>query len=149
MSGHTEHSPVMNRRRFLVESGVLSLAASACGGLRYAHSTLIGSVIQIDRAAVTANGVLVEAAEGQLPVFVRASSADSVRAFSTRCMHRGCQVDAIGDRFICPCHGSEYANDGSVLKGPTELPLTEYRVSLDGAGVRVHLNEPVVRERRP
>lgn len=138
---------MMNRRHFLWQSGVLAVAASACGGLRYARSTIVGNAIHLDRSAISSTGVLVEAAEGQLPVFVRVTDTEAIRAFSTRCMHRGCQVEAIAERFVCPCHGSEYAADGAVLKGPTELPLIEYRVSADGSNVRIHLDETVLRER--
>ena len=38
-------------------------------------------------------GVLVDAPEGALPIFVRAVEGKGFRALSTRCMHRGCQVE--------------------------------------------------------
>jgi Rieske Fe-S protein len=52
--------------------------------------------------------------------------------FSPICPHLGCRyswVDA-QNRFICPCHGSEFTNDGAHIAGPAPrgldpLPLRE------------------------
>jgi cytochrome b6-f complex iron-sulfur subunit len=43
------------------------------------------------------------------------------------CTHLGCTVNwqAEQNRFVCPCHGSQYDNQGRVVKGPAKrsLPL--------------------------
>jgi cytochrome b6-f complex iron-sulfur subunit len=41
------------------------------------------------------------------------------------CTHLGCVVpyDAGAGKFVCPCHGSQYAADGGLLKGPAPQPL--------------------------
>ncbi|MGC8793080.1 MAG: ubiquinol-cytochrome c reductase iron-sulfur subunit, partial [Bryobacteraceae bacterium] len=41
-----------------------------------------------------------------------------VWAISRVCTHLGCVVRASSHGFDCPCHGSRYAADGSVIKGP-------------------------------
>jgi Rieske Fe-S protein len=38
----------------------------------------------------------------------------------------------VGDRLVCPCHGSEYDLLGRVLEGPAERPLTRFPVSVEG-----------------
>lgn len=50
-----------------------------------------------------------------------------VHAVSTVCTHLGCIVKPTASGFDCPCHGSIFAKDGSVLKGPapTALPWHE------------------------
>jgi cytochrome b6-f complex iron-sulfur subunit len=101
----------------------------------------------MERSEVTVAGVLVDNREGELPLHVRAAGTDQYRALLTRCMHRGCQVDPSADGFVCPCHGSEYNTDGSVRKGPTELPLVEYRVTVEATRLVVHLDAPIARTR--
>eukprot|EP00529_Nitzschia_sp_RCC80_P033690 CAMPEP_0113458586 /NCGR_PEP_ID=MMETSP0014_2-20120614/9999_1 /TAXON_ID=2857 /ORGANISM="Nitzschia sp." /LENGTH=214 /DNA_ID=CAMNT_0000350115 /DNA_START=83 /DNA_END=727 /DNA_ORIENTATION=- /assembly_acc=CAM_ASM_000159 len=41
------------------------------------------------------------------------------------CTHLGCVVpwSAAQNKFMCPCHGSQYAPDGHVVRGPAPLPL--------------------------
>lgn len=46
-----------------------------------------------------------------------------VYAVSTICTHLGCVVKTTGSGFDCPCHGSKFAKDGSVLKGPAPRGL--------------------------
>ncbi len=56
-------------------------------------------------------------------------------AYSLTCTHLGCTVEAQGEGFTCPCHGSQFAPDGAVLQGPARLPLRALRVEVttDGA----------------
>ena len=50
----------------------------------------------------------------------------TLRAFAITCPHLGCSY-AYDDglrHFLCPCHGSQFALDGSVLHGPATAPLS-------------------------
>jgi cytochrome b6-f complex iron-sulfur subunit len=55
-----------------------------------------------------------------------------VYAVSTVCTHLGCIVRASSQGFECPCHGSRFATDGAVVKGPAPSPLPWRRVSSAG-----------------
>ncbi len=88
-------------------------------------------------------------------------------AVSAVCTHLGCTVKAealsapetktvdgvplkLTHRFLCPCHGSRYAGDGSNVSGPAPKPLAWYHLSLspeDGQLV-VNLARPVARDFR-
>ena len=52
-------------------------------------------------------------------------SATDVTVFSPNCPHLGCQYawNPATGHFECPCHGSVYALDGTVLGGPAPRPL--------------------------
>jgi cytochrome b6-f complex iron-sulfur subunit len=57
-----------------------------------------------------------------------------VFAVSTVCTHLGCIVKSRDAGFECPCHGSRFAADGSVLKGPAPRALAWLKVSGGGGG---------------
>ncbi len=46
------------------------------------------------------------------------TSATTFQGFSRVCTHQGCITDIRNNRFECPCHGSVFSNDGSVVHGP-------------------------------
>ncbi|MGW2472554.1 FAD-dependent oxidoreductase [Streptomyces sp. NPDC001665] len=58
----------------------------------------------------------------------------TVRAVSARCTHLGCLVafNEAETAWECPCHGSRFGVDGSVLQGPAVRPLEA--LDLDGEG---------------
>lgn len=49
------------------------------------------------------------------------------------CTHLGCVVpwSASANKFICPCHGSQYDTEGAVVRGPAPLPLALVHVEVD------------------
>ena len=55
--------------------------------------------------------------------------AEGTWAVSTVCTHLGCIVNVHPDGFECPCHGSRFAADGSVTKGPAPRALSWLKVS--------------------
>jgi Rieske Fe-S protein len=57
---------------------------------------------------------------------------EGVYAISITCTHLGCVVKPTAEGFECPCHGSRFAADGSVTKGPAPQPLPWLAVSARG-----------------
>ncbi len=62
---------------------------------------------------------------------------EGVYAISTVCTHLGCIVKPAAEGFECPCHGSRFAPDGGVRKGPAPKPLPWLKVSVSGGLVTV------------
>lgn len=59
------------------------------------------------------------------------STLDSV-GIVDNCTHLGCTFpwNPIDQQFQCPCHGSLYAPDGTVVRGPAPLPLKIAQVAV-------------------
>jgi nitrite reductase/ring-hydroxylating ferredoxin subunit len=67
------------------------------------------------------------------PVIISRGSGNTFYALSSACTHRGCVVAPFdGSIILCPCHGSEFAIDGTVTKPPADANLKAYPVDFDG-----------------
>jgi cytochrome b6-f complex iron-sulfur subunit len=67
---------------------------------------------------------------------VRIVSSDAgLAAISLVCTHLGCIVSETAEGFSCPCHGSRFTADGTVLQGPAPRALRWLHLSqaADGA----------------
>jgi Rieske Fe-S protein len=63
--------------------------------------------------------------EGGRLVAVARSADGTEHRLDARCSHLGCIVRYNAGEFVwdCPCHGSRFALDGTVLDGPAVRPL--------------------------
>jgi nitrite reductase/ring-hydroxylating ferredoxin subunit len=61
-------------------------------------------------------------------------SKGNFSAYSLECTHLGCTVQVNSDMFTCPCHGSQYALDGKVLRHPARNPLQALKVEITSEG---------------
>ena len=59
---------------------------------------------------------------------------DTFVALSSTCTHQGCTIsyDSGSNRFPCPCHGSVFGSNGSVINGPASRALKEYTITRTG-----------------
>lgn len=72
------------------------------------------------------------------------SDDEGIYAISTTCTHLGCVVIWNGREFECPCHGSRFANNGKVTKGPAPKGLNWHKiVELPSGQIEVDLNSYV------
>jgi cytochrome b6-f complex iron-sulfur subunit len=123
--------------------GALPLLGAGCASIQYVQGDLRDGAIHLPLSRLDASGTaLVEWPGEDLPLFVRRTAAGDAVALSTRCQHRGCQVEPEADRLVCPCHGSEYALDGAVLRGPTQRPLARFAVHEVGDSLVIALVPP-------
>lgn len=63
---------------------------------------------------------------------------DKITCFSTQCPHAGCGVDFDEARrmFVCPCHSSTFALDGTRREGPAPRDLDRLDVDVKDGLVR-------------
>jgi Rieske Fe-S protein len=52
--------------------------------------------------------------------------------FSNRCTHVGCPAQASGIGFACPCHGSQFDQQGARIAGPAVRPLDRFQWEIRG-----------------
>lgn len=70
--------------------------------------------------------------------FIVVNKNNSPVVFSSHCTHLGCTINKVeSDRFVCPCHGSEYNLNGKVVKGPAykNLQTIPFQISEDGKNI--------------
>lgn len=88
------------------------------------RDTLVArTVVQVASEIAPGEGGVIERGGEKLAAFVDPDG--ELRLFSAKCTHMGCTVawnagDAV---FACPCHGSRFASDGTVVNGPAARPL--------------------------
>jgi nitrite reductase/ring-hydroxylating ferredoxin subunit len=76
------------------------------------------------------------------PILINRGANNRFYTLSTQCQHQFCVVppfNASAGASTCPCHGSQYSIDGSVLRGPTTKPLIAYSNSFDGSTLCVEI----------
>jgi nitrite reductase/ring-hydroxylating ferredoxin subunit len=68
------------------------------------------------------------------PLLVNRGANGEFYVLDCECRHASCVVppyDPCTSGIHCPCHGSTYDIDGSVLTGPTQFPLRRYTFEFD------------------
>jgi nitrite reductase/ring-hydroxylating ferredoxin subunit/uncharacterized membrane protein len=68
---------------------------------------------------------------------------DQIHAILDRCSHRGCSLhdgSFDGATITCPCHGSSFRLDGTVVKGPATSPQPSFEVRVTSG--RVEIRKP-------
>ncbi len=65
------------------------------------------------------------------------NAGDRLVVLENICTHMGCQTDwnDSGDSWDCPCHGSRYHPDGSVMLGPAAQPLPRLQYRLENGEI--------------
>lgn len=77
--------------------------------------------------------------QGEILIIASTSAPNEVMAVNSSCTHAGCAVtwDKEQTAFVCPCHHSQFASDGKVLKGPAKEPLPTYTTKIEGEQILV------------
>ena len=130
-----------SRREFLC-LGIASVAC-ACGGCGGSGSRKpsvaakpVGGKLSLSQAEsaplLQPRSSLLVQPEGARDKILVVNHDGSLSALRAICTHMGCTVNYNQEtgRIHCPCHGSEFALDGSNTKGPAKRPLKRYVVAL-------------------
>lgn len=118
-------------------SSVAAMAFAAIGMLRLPKAAVLASPSKKFSIAIPeslASGEPYIAPGRAVAVF---RDDEGVYAISLVCTHLGCIVKAATEGFECPCHGSRFASDGAVVKGPAPTALPWLEVTVAGSKVVV------------
>jgi Rieske Fe-S protein len=131
-------TPDPSRRAFLV--GMCGAAALTAGGLgtalladdataatgikRRKNGTVVVDVDKVPALRRDNSRVLLGNVKGTPVAIVR--QGDTYTALNLRCTHQGATVNADAAGWRCPLHGSVFALDGDLERGPALSPLAEY-----------------------
>jgi nitrite reductase/ring-hydroxylating ferredoxin subunit len=133
--------PPLPRRDFLglaaAWSALLTLGFGLLGALRLPRAAVVpvpSRKFRVTLPETLAAGEAFVPPGRSVAVF---RDATDVWAVSTVCTHLGCIVKREPEGFACPCHGSRFAIDGKVQKGPAPAPLRWLAVSRSSAGTYV------------
>jgi nitrite reductase/ring-hydroxylating ferredoxin subunit len=131
----------MPRRDFLglaaTLSALLALGFATLGMLRLPKAAVIPAPSRRFRVSLPeslAPGAPFLPAGRSVAVF---RDVGGVYAISLVCTHLGCIVKQAANGFDCPCHGSRFAADGEVTKGPAPKALPWLQVKRTGAGTYI------------
>ncbi|MGY3214868.1 QcrA and Rieske domain-containing protein [Mucilaginibacter sp. HD30] len=148
----------MEREEFLSKLGIGVLAVctgcgfASCGGSKgndptpsggggaTPPSTGSGTVFTADlNAELTAVGASKTSGGVILARIAAGNVASAFTAVQVACTHEGTNIayNAGASKFICPLHGSEFSQTGTVITGPAVVALKKYTVSISGTTLSV------------
>lgn len=105
--------------------------------LASAAATIAGRVVSV---SITGSALAAVGSAATVPTslgtfLVSRTGADTFVALTAICTHEQCTITGFdGSRYVCPCHGSQYATSGSVVMGPATRALTQFPTAF-AAGV--------------
>jgi len=69
-------------------------------------------------------------------VYLR-KQGEAIEAISALCTHTGCLVQRISNGFGCPCHKSDFDEEGKPTSGPAPRPLDRLETKVEGGRVKL------------
>lgn len=117
-----------------VESGISSPGSPAAVTTPDGFQN-VGTVTELEQGPI----VVTQGLPSPVMVVRDSAASNGVVAVNPTCTHAGCQVkwQSQEKRFACPCHGSQFQANGTVVQGPAREPLQQYEVMIEGDQVMV------------
>lgn len=93
-----------------------------------------GEVKEVNYSLLVVDGY--HEVEQKFTVFLRRSEEDVI-CIDPACTHLGCRVDYHADqhKFICPCHGGVFDDEGTNKSGPPPKPLERHPVKVEAGKI--------------
>ena len=139
------------RREFI--KGMAGASAAVCCGLGI--SSLLESCASVSQIQVPITGTKIEIDEGLFlekdclvisnaklpaPIYLH-KQGNSYQASLMLCTHKQCELNVTGATLSCPCHGAEFSSTGTLLQGPAETDLQNFKVSVQHNKIIIDLKK--------
>jgi Rieske Fe-S protein len=101
----------------------------------------VGGSVRVGTSRIVRRGSEDTGPEGIFhPVIINRSATDFF-VVNAECTHAGCTVARMNSQGImeCPCHGSQFAADGSVRRSPAQQPLRRHNFTRVGDTLEIQL----------
>lgn len=153
--------PMKTRREFCGDAcrvaslAALAAAAQACGGSGSSPTGPSASALSVLPASVTSGAITlpIDSASPLASVggaallqtnggvfLVAHTGQDTFSALSATCTHEICTITGFGGgNFVCPCHGSRFATNGSVVAGPASRSLQSFATQFTNGVLTIRL----------
>ena len=111
--------------------------------------TMLSVVSDLPVDALTQRDLIMTVSDGYMEaaavkgVWALRRATNEVTVFSPICTHLGCgfRWDGGEKKFKCPCHGSEFDQNGKVVGGPAPRPLDRLPVKIENGRLLVQYKE--------
>ncbi len=137
MDQQEKGQPGSDRRRFLWLSGLGALATTGAGGavvlMDFVHPKVLFEPPTAFRVGKPGDFPLNSVtADYDRKIYIVRTEVGFF-ALSAVCTHLGCITRWLEDEetIACPCHGSKFGQDGSLLQGPAPRPLRRIAIRLE------------------
>jgi len=137
------------RRKFIKQAAGLSLTCSGigmigtlggCVSARYVTYSQSGDNLVVKRKEIGEDKFVLVSTDGlEAPIYILKSENGRYQAIYLLCTHKFCDVKPAGAILVCPCHGSEYTQNGKLLKGPAEKDLATFPVTSDVDNIYIQI----------
>jgi cytochrome b6-f complex iron-sulfur subunit len=112
------------KRRFFIKNSIKLLPYFGAGAFIYPLAKFLSheETKQISKAIPLSE---IKSTITKIDKMLVHKQEEQITVFSAHCTHMGCvlNIDTARDRFVCPCHDSEFLYDGTRLKGPAKRNL--------------------------
>lgn len=141
----------MERRYFIKKCTALctagigfSILTPGCGSIHYAVYSDEADRIKITKAEFIdakkreRKFVVVRTERLPFPICLYPKGQEYV-ALYMQCTHQGCELQPNNVSLVCPCHGSEFSNEGKVQSPPADKDLRQFKTSTDNENIYIVL----------
>lgn len=121
----------------------VSSMLQSCSSVRYVQLDPSNDQIRVAKNEFAEHKfVVVTSLDLPAPIYISHQEKEkSYIASLMKCTHLGCELKPTGSFLTCPCHGSEFSSQGTVLNGPADESLTSYVVTENDLEVIIELSK--------